>query len=74
MANYNIIFSPTGGTKKVSDIFTDEKIEPQERNNIPVVRQKDEILFVCGVRQSSKYCEDENTKEYLVIKYEKKGE
>lgn len=61
-----------GGTKKLSDIFTDEKIERHLRDSIPIVEKDGEILFVCGIRQSSLYETDENTKKYLIIKYERK--
>lgn len=61
-----------GGTKKLSDIFTDEKIERQLRDTIPIVEKDGEVLFVCGLRQSSLYETTENTKKYLIIKYERK--
>ncbi len=60
-----------GGTKKISDIFTDEKIERSQRDTIPIVEKDGEILFVCGIRQSSLYETSENTKKYLIIKYER---
>ncbi len=59
------------GNKKLSDIFTDEKIERPMRDKIPIVEKDGEIIFVCGLRKSSLYGVDENTKEYLVIEYEK---
>ena len=62
-----------GGTKKLSDIFTDEKIERHLRDTIPIVEKDGEILFVCGIRQSSLYEAKENTKNYLIIKYERKS-
>ena len=62
-----------GGTKKLSDIFTDEKIERHLRDTIPIVEKDGDILFVCGIRQSSLYDITENTKNYLIIKYERKS-
>lgn len=62
-----------GGTKKLSDIFTDEKIERHLRDTIPIVEKDGEILFVCGIRQSSLCEAKENTKNYLIIKYERKS-
>ena len=59
--------------KKLSDIFTDEKISLSVRNKIPIIEKNGEILFVCGLRQSGYYNVDENTKKYLVIQYNTKG-
>lgn len=59
------------GNKKLSDIFTDEKIERPTRDRIPIVEKDGEIIFVCGLRKSSLYGVDKNTKEYLIIEYEK---
>ena len=57
------------GAKKLSDIFTDEKIERSLRDIIPVIRKDNDILFICGIRQSSLYSADAGTKKYLVIEY-----
>lgn len=62
------------GTKKVSDIFSDEKIDRHLRDTIPIVEKNGEILFVCGLRQSSLYAADSTTKNYLVIEYIKNTE
>ncbi len=59
----------TGGTKKLSDIFTDEKIDRYERDYIPIVEKDGEILYLCGLRQSGKYNVSEKTKNFLIIKY-----
>lgn len=59
------------GSKKLSDIFTDEKIEKPMRDEIPIVEKEGEILFVCGIRKSSFCAPDENTRRYLVIEYKK---
>ena len=63
--------SGMNGSKKLSDIFTDEKIEKPLRDKIPIVEKDGEILFVCGLRKSSLYAADENTKKYLIIEYKK---
>lgn len=59
--------------KKLSDIFTDEKIGMSERSKTPIVEKNGEIIYVCGLRQSANYCVEENTKKYLVIQYITKG-
>ena len=58
-----------GGTKKVSDIFSDEKIERAKRDFIPLILKENEIIFLCGLRQSPSYATDKNTKKYLLIDY-----
>ncbi|MEE0867677.1 MAG: tRNA lysidine(34) synthetase TilS [Clostridia bacterium] len=58
-----------GGTKKVSDIFSDAKVEKQKRDFIPIIEKNGEILFVCGYRQCANYLPDENTKKYIIIEY-----
>ncbi len=57
------------GTKKLSDIFTDEKINRYERDYIPIVEKDGEILYLCGIRQSGLFNVTEKTKKYLIIKY-----
>lgn len=59
------------GSKKLSDIFSDEKIERHLRDTVPIVEKDEDILFVCGLRQSSLYGVDASTKNYLIIEYEK---
>jgi len=66
-----ILQSGMNGAKKISDIFTDEKIEKHLRDTIPIVEKESEILFVCGLRKTSLYSVDKNTKEYLILEYEK---
>lgn len=60
------------GSKKISDIFTDEKIETEKRNFIPIVRKDNEILYIGGLRQSSLYSVDENTDKFIIISYERR--
>lgn len=57
------------GTKKISDIFSDEKIERAKRDFVPLILKEDEIIFLCGLRQSPSYATDYNTKKYLLIDY-----
>lgn len=63
--------SPKGmnGTKKVSDVFSDEKIDRFSRDFIPIVEKDSQILYIGGVRQSSLYSPDENTRKFLIIRY-----
>lgn len=57
------------GSKKLSDIFSDEKVERHLRDSIPVIEKDGNILFVCGLRQSSLYGINEDTKRYIIIEY-----
>lgn len=64
-----IIQKGLNGTKKISDILTDEKIDREKRDIIPIVECRGEILFLCGLRSSAAYLPDKNTKKFLVIEY-----
>lgn len=57
------------GTKKINDIFSDEKIERVKRDFVPLILKDDEIIFLCGLRQSPFYTPGKNTKKYLLINY-----
>ncbi len=64
-----IIPKGMSGSKKLSDIFSDEKVERHLRDSIPIIEKDENILFVCGLRQSSLYGVDDDTKRYIVIEY-----
>ena len=61
------------GTKKISDIFSDEKMPSDMRDTVPIIEANGEILFVCGLRQSEIFAPSEKTEKFLVIKYLQKG-
>ena len=63
--------SPLGmnGTKKLSDVFSDAKVEKHRRDKVPIVEKDGKILFVCGLRQSSDFSVDNATANYIVIEY-----
>lgn len=58
-----------GGSKKLSDIFSDAKIDSVLRDTIPLVECEGEILYLCGIRQSSSCFTNELTKKFVVIEY-----
>ena len=60
-------FYPTGmtGRKKLSDFFTDKKIPVNERNNIPILLQNENIVSIIGIRNDRRYT-DINFKEYKI--------
>ena len=48
------VFSPLGlkGSKKLQDIFVDEKIDVDERDSVPVIEDGNRIVWVVGYRMS----------------------
>jgi tRNA(Ile)-lysidine synthase len=44
-----------GGAKKLSDLFTDEKVPGRDRHTIPVVRDGERVVWLAGVRMSDEY-------------------
>jgi len=50
-------FRPMGmaGTKKLSDLFVDDKVPERLRGLVPVVRDGDRIVWVAGLRLSEEY-------------------
>jgi tRNA(Ile)-lysidine synthase len=55
------------GSKKVHDIFTDEKIPVTERARIPIVCDGEEIIWVAGVRRSERARITDETRTVLRI-------
>ena len=57
------------GSKKIGDILTDEKINYEIRNNIPIVTDADNnILWIPGVKKS-KFDKEKVEKYDIIIKY-----
>jgi tRNA(Ile)-lysidine synthase len=69
-------FTPFGlsGTKKVHDIFIDEKVPISQRATIPIVWDREGIIWVAGVRRVDRARITDGTKTILKIAYEKGGE
>ena len=61
------------GTKKISDIFTDEKIPSFLRRDIPVLEYNGEIIWLCGVRDNTTARKKTNDK-YLKISIHKEND
>lgn len=64
-------FYPTGmdGKKKVKDFFSDIKLERKKRDEIPIVTNEEEIIWIVGLRSSRKFLKDKSTKEVIIINY-----
>ncbi|MCX6112669.1 MAG: tRNA lysidine(34) synthetase TilS [Proteobacteria bacterium] len=63
-------FVPLGstGTKKLSDYFIDEKIASDERWNIPILTDSENIVWIIGHRLSELYRINFSCKNVLMIK------
>lgn len=58
------------GTKKVSDVFTDQKVEQRYKTEIPVVLSGTEIIAVAGLKRSNLALIDDHTQNILRIRFE----
>jgi tRNA(Ile)-lysidine synthase len=69
------IITPLGmtGTKKVKDFFIDLKIPRREREKVPLLAMKDEIIWILGHRINNKYKCTPSTQEILVVTYSQGG-
>lgn len=64
-------FVPFGmsGTKKLKDYFIDEKVEKDLRDNIPLIVDNKNIIWVVGYRTNELYKVTNDTKRILSIRY-----
>jgi tRNA(Ile)-lysidine synthase len=68
-------FVPFGlsGTKKVHDIFIDEKVPASRRAFVPVVSDGEGVLWVAGLRRADRARITDGTRTILKITYKKGG-
>jgi tRNA(Ile)-lysidine synthase len=68
-------FQPFGfsGTKKVHDVFIDERVPASRRASVPIVCDGDGIIWVAGVRRAERARVTDDTRKILKITC-KKGE
>jgi tRNA(Ile)-lysidine synthase len=55
------------GSKKLQDIFVDEKIPRERRAFIPVVATDEEVLWIPGLRHTRLYAPNPDTKRVIVL-------
>ena len=70
----SIVIDAKGGTKKLSRVFIDNKVDCEVRGSWPVVACGHDIVWVVGLRFSEAYKVDENTKRILYMDYKGRGE
>lgn len=58
-----------GGHKKVKDIFIDQKIPREDRDSIPLLFAGEDLLWIVGIKKSSKGRYDHTTKRFLCCRY-----
>ena len=63
--------SPLGleGTKKLKDIFIDEKVARLKRGSVPLLVSNEEILWIAGLRRSERAKVRPNTKKTLRVEW-----
>ena len=62
-----IVIDEDGHSKKLKSYYIDEKIPSDERDQIPVLADEHDILWVVGYRQSKKYQITKETKTIIEI-------
>jgi tRNA(Ile)-lysidine synthase len=60
-----------GKRKKLQDFFVDEKISRYKRDEVPIVKSGNDIIWVAGLRADHRYRVTENTKNVLRLKITK---
>ena len=63
-----------GRTKKLQDLFTDLKLEREERQDIPLLVAPEGILWVVGHRQDERFLVRDSTTSCMVVTVTVKGE
>jgi tRNA(Ile)-lysidine synthase len=68
-------FIPFGlsGTKKVHDIFVDEKVPASRRATIPIICDGEGIMWIAGVRRADRARITDGTRTIIKITYRKGG-
>lgn len=67
-----IIVNAAGGRKKLSRLFTDRKIDRRKREGWPVIACGSEIIWAVGLRLSEAYKITDETKEVIILTFNRK--
>ena len=65
-----IMVTAQGGRKKLKDYFIDEKIPREQRDELILLAEEEEVLWIVGKRISEAYKITEFTKRVLEVKYQ----
>jgi len=65
------MFAPIGmkGTKKLKEYLIDEKIPREKRDDLELIADGHEIVWIVGGRLSEKYKISDDTSDAVLIKY-----
>jgi tRNA(Ile)-lysidine synthase len=63
-----------GQSKKLQDLFTDLKLQRDERSEVPLLVAPEGILWVVGKRQDDRFVVRDSTTSCLVVTVTMKGE
>ena len=66
-----IVWFADGRSKKIKNVFIDEKIDKKDREKIPLLCIGDEVVAIIGGRVSEKYKLTKESERALVIEYGK---
>ena len=64
----SIIIDKAGKSQKIKSFFINEKVPAQERENIPIIADDNQVLWIIGYRMSIAAQVTENTRHILEIK------
>ena len=56
-----------GVTKQLRRIFSEMHIEPELRRSIPVLRDDDGVVWVCGVGVADRVAVDNSTDRFVIV-------
>ncbi len=63
----DVLRLPDGGTKKVSDVWIDNKVPVWEKHRIPLLAGREEVLWIPGLKRSGRGWVTSETKKVLKI-------
>ena len=62
------------GSKKLSRLFTDMKMDREERKRVPVLSSENEVIWAVGCRISEAFKVKESTKKVMIVAYKEQPE
>jgi tRNA(Ile)-lysidine synthase len=62
-----------GKSKKLQDYFVDQKVPRRERDIVPILASKEDVIWVIGMRTDERFLPKAETKRVLVVSVRKSG-